>query len=255
MLPLKAAAMMKWYEQKNDAYNVEEIDGYVYCLFSFPFLQDNGGMMRTAADFAFGRIEQIFLLVYDKQTIIADCSGIHGSMHDFLFWEPAVEYTCTESDWMYLEHYTLCTSMFPKIPYPAPFDQTVKKKIKGEAFLYRNAYVTTSYRKHGIFTTMLQMVRDHVLRYASERADLYSVIALDPDIACYGPDAVDEPYIYSYEKDEPLRKRNREIMKHVGYTPVKLEELEPEKKGDGAKLWFALRHEHDWIVETNDAYS
>jgi hypothetical protein len=66
---------------------------------------------------------------------------------------------------------------------------------------------------------------------------------------------VEEPYIYSYEKDEPLRLRNCIIMRHVGFVPVKLEELEPQERGDGAKLWFAMRHEHDLIVETTGQFS
>lgn len=254
MLPLTPVSMLKWYAEHEDQYNVEEVNGCVSCLFSFPLLMENGGIIRSIKDLEHGRLEQIILLVYDHDMIIADCSAIHASMHDFLFWEPAVEYICTESDWMYLEHYTLCTSAFPKIPYPAPFDEN-KKRVKGEALIYANAYVTTSYRRKGIFSNMLQTVRDHALRRCSDHVDLYSVITLDPDIACYGPDAVDEPYIYSYEKDEPLRQRNRTIMKHAGFVPVKLEELEPEEIGDGAKLWFALRHEKDVIMEPQEHYS
>jgi len=67
---------------------------------------------------------------------------------------------------------------------------------------------------------------------------------------------VDEPYIYSYEKDEPLRQRNRTIMKHAGFVPVKLEELEPEEIGDGAKLWFALAPmKRIVIMEPQEHYS
>jgi hypothetical protein len=254
MLPLSVSLMMKWYENHPEQYNIEEIGSYLYCLFSFPLLMENGGIIRSQKELDHGRMEQMILLVYEDDVIIADTAAIHLSMHDCLFWEPAVEYICTESDWMYLAHYTLCSYSFPKIPYPAPFD-TNKELIKGEALLYSNAYVTTKWRRQGIFANMLQSMRDHALRNVTEHTELYSVIALDPDIACYGTDAVEEPYIYSFEKDEPLRMRNCTIMSHVGFVPVKLEELEPEEHGDGAKLWFALRHEHDLIVETNGKLS
>lgn len=246
--------MMKWYSVHEDAYCMEEINKYLYCLFSFPLLKEDGNMIRNAEDMEQGRLERLILFVYDKDTIIADCSAIHAAMQDVVFFEPAVELICTESDWMYLEHYTLCTSAFPEIPYPAPFDEEQETQ-KGEALIYSNAYVTTSYRRNGIFANMLQIVRDHALRYSEKHVELYSVIALDPDVACYGPDAVEEPYIYSYEKDEPLRQRNCTIMRHVGFVPVKLEELEPKERGDGAKLWFALRHEKDLIVETAEKFS
>lgn len=251
---MSAATMMKWYNVHEEAYNIEEINGLMFCLFSFPILMEDGGIVRSISELDHSRLEQILLLVFDGNTIIADCAAVHASMNDIVFWEPAVEYVCTESDWMYLEHYTLCTSAFPKIPYPAPFDEE-GAPLKGEALLYNNAYVTTSYRQKGIFANMIQMARDHALRFEEKHTELYSVIALDPDIACYGPDAVDEPYIYSYDKDEPLRQRNCVIMRHVGFVPVKLEELEPQERGDGTKLWFALRHEKDLIVEMNEKFS
>lgn len=248
MLPLSSVTMMKWYTDHPEHYSIEEVNSYIYCLLSFPLLTEEGGIIRSQKDLNQGRMEQIILLVYESDIVIADCAAIHATMHDCLFWEPAVEYVSTESDWMYLEHYTLCTSAFPKIPYPAPFDVN-QDRVKGEALIYSNAYVTTSYRRQGIFANMLQTVRDAALRNIVDHTELYSVIALDPDIACYGPDSCDEPYIYSYEKDEPLRQRNCVIMQHVGFNPVKLEELEPAEHGDGAKLWFALRHEHDLIIE------
>lgn len=249
MLPLSRVTMLKWYGEHPEHYNIEEVNSYIYCLFSFPLLTAEGGIIRSMKDLNQGRMEQIILLVYEGNIVIADCAAIHTTMHDCLFWEPAVEYVSSESDWVYLEHYTLCTSAFPKIPYPAPFDVN-QNRVKGEALIYCNAYVSNSYRRQGIFANMLQTIRDAALRnVVDDHAELYSVIALDPDIACYGPDSCDEPYIYSYEKDEPLRQRNCVIMRHVGFNPIKLEEWEPEEHGDGAKLWFALRHEHDLIIE------
>lgn len=254
MLPLSENEMMKWYAEHPEAYNIEENSGMIYCLFSFPIIKEDGGYIEQGSDLDEGRLERIILLVYEEDLIIADCAGIHSSMQDIVFWQPAVEAVCMESDWMYLEHYTLCSSAFPSIPYPVK-QNTKRQSLPGDALIYSNAYVTTSYRRHGIFRVMLEMMRDHALRHACSPADLYSVIALDPDVACYGPDAVEEQYIYSYEKDEPLRQRNCTIMQHVGFTPVKLEEFEPQEPTDGAKLWFALRHEHDLIIESEEQYS
>ena len=75
-------------------------------------------------------------------------------------------------------------------------------------------------------------------------------LSLDPDIACYGPDAKDGPYYYNYEKDEPDRIRNRIIAEHTGFFPVRLELTEQPEEDDGTKIWFAVRHERDIILET-----
>jgi len=38
-------------------------------------------------------------------------------------------------------------------------------------------------------------------------------------------------------------------------SPLSWKKLEPEEIGDGAKLWFALRHEKDVIMEPQEHYS
>ena len=72
--------------------------------------------------------------------------------------------------------------------------------------------------------------------------DLYTAIALDPDIAQYGPDTKPEPYYYSFEVDEPRRLVNASIMEKLNFTPIR---LEADEIGDGTKLWFALQHEKE----------
>lgn len=254
MLPVTVDALMKWYGRNEDAYSVEEIGSYVYCLFSFPVTTLRDQLVEKASDLNSGALQRIIVLVYEGSTIIADCSALHDSLQPVLFSQADIDYICTESDWMFLEHYALSVTSFPDLSYPPRMREDMKK-IQAEAVIFANAYVTASYRRQGIFANMIQMVKDFVLQDQNADTELYSVIALDPDIACYGPDAVDEPYIYSYEKDEPLRERNRIIMKKIGYTPVKLEELASDNIGDGAKLWFAVCHEKDWIREPKEKQS
>ena len=102
--------------------------------------------------------------------------------------------------------------------------------------------MTTAYRRQFIFRNMVQMIKDHALRYSYENTDLYTAIALDPDIAQYGPDTKPEPYYYSFEVDEPRRLVNASIMEKLNFTPIR---LESDEIGDGTKLWFALQHEKE----------
>lgn len=241
-LPGNASEMMQYLETHEEQTEAEE-DGnsLVYCLFSFPVLDQSGNRYENPASFDRWILERCILLVYDRDQIIADCSAFHGSMHDILHHDAVIRFLREESEWMDLEHYTLCGSFFS--------DQELSDD--GEALLYANAYVTVSDRRQGIFTRMLQMMRDHALRNENGRTALYSVLSLDPDIACYGPDSSDKPYVYSMAQDEPKRMVNAEIMKKLGYMPVRLEETDPVPDDDGTKLCFAIRKEEDRIIETN----
>lgn len=244
-LPEKPERMMEWYQNHSGDTDLEE-DGHhlVYCLFSFPVLDHNGNEYPDFFTSGHGILERIILLVYDHDQIIADCSAFHGSAENVCHNKNILHYLQSESDWMDLEHYTLCGT----------FLVGHEINIPGEALLYSNAYVTTSYRQKGIFTRMLEMMRDHSLRYAYGNTVLYSILSLDPDVACYGPDTPDHPYVYSMEQDEPKRFRNAEIMKKLGYLPVHLEESEPVENDDGTKLWFALRKEEDQIIDTDNPF-
>lgn len=232
-LPANADAMMDYYIHNEEHTDYETDDNALfYCLFSYPVVQKENNSL----------LERIILLVYDRDQIIADCSALHGSMENVLNNTEVIHYLCNESDWMDLEHYTLCNAFFPD-----PLTS-----VTGDALLFANAYVTIAYRQKGIFTRMLQMVRDHALKDAHGDALLYSVLSLDPDIACYGPDASEEPYVYSMKQDEPKRLRNSQVMKKLGWLPVKLEETSPSEDDDGTKLWFAIRKEKDRIIDASD---
>ena len=246
-LPYSCDELMAYYSASEnrlgeDPWSVEEADGLVYCMYRVPEKLPGDTMPGDDA-----RLARIIVLVYDGDEIIADLSALHMSMENCLYDADVYEAVSTESDWMYLEHYTLCGLMFPEVPYPGMDAQ--REPVYGEALLFAGSYVTKAYRRRGIFTRMYAMAHDQVLRSERGTTALYMVFTLDPDIASFGPDAVKEPYVYSFEKDEPDRMRNREILAKFGFHSVRLEETEVNENSDGTKLWFAAAKERIMIVE------
>ncbi len=235
-LPLSPNEMMNYYADNPLSFSVAEIIKNLHaCVFSYPI-----GSLP---------MEQIILLVFDEMDrVIADTNAYHIKVEDFLTSMEIYDYLSEESDWMYLEHYIISEMMFPELPYPFCETKTELSGYEGEVLLYGNAYVSIDFRRKGIFKEMLEMVRDHALRICTGQITIYSAISMDPDVPCYGPDTTDEPYIYTFEKDEPKRKTNAEIAKHVGFTPIKLEELDPDNIS-GTKLWFSIKEEIDTIIE------
>ena len=109
--------------------------------------------------------------------------------------------------------------------------------------------IFTESRLQEIAQEVFDTMKEYALRKNTGMAKLYTVLSMDPDIACYGPDAKDEPYYYSFEKDEPVRLQNAAIAEHVGFTPLRLEPDDPEQETDGTKLWFCVRNEICEIIE------
>ncbi len=218
--------------RKNQNYVVEEdIHGYVYCLLALPY--------ESCGTFA----QQLILFVYNHDTIVADLAGIHTDMSHFISDTNFYETICKENDWTYLCHAVLCQYMFAELEYPC----TTPVEIDGQGVIITNTYVTKSYRGKHIFSTYMEMIKEFVLRHTHTDSVYYCVISLDPDVACYGPDTVKEPYVYSMEKDEPVRLINASILKHLGFSPIR---LEPEDHNtDGSKLWFAVKEEQTHIIE------
>ena len=241
-LPDNTDTLLSWYNIHPDYYAVTTIGKNVYCLFALPVMSSNEKEIKHVCDIN-NILERITILVYEGDTIIADISGLHASMDTLLTNEKVFNFCADESDWTYLEHYCLCGNYFPEITYP-PNKESSSLLISGEALLITNAYVTTTYRRQSIFRNMVQMIKDHALRYSYENTDLYTAIALDPDIAQYGPDTKPEPYYYSFEVDEPRRLVNETIMEKLNFTSIR---LETDEIGDGTKLWFALQHEKELI--------
>lgn len=240
-IDLSLGMLEKWLPQKKDelkeyyANHPEDRDGMwkdglYYCLFCWKE----------------GEAERIILLVYDKETVIADLSAVHCAVRLLMNGKAFYDAMADESDWMYLEHYILSSLLYPDRKYPG-YDEPVES-CEGEALLFSNAYVTRSYRKRCIFKTMESMTRSFALRKTTGLSRLACIFALDPDVACYGPDTVSEPYIYNYEKDEPIRQLNAMIAEHIGYQPLQLEETEHYEEDDGTKLWFAVHLEKSMML-------
>ncbi len=217
---------------------LEEINGLHYLLFCYPLVTTQNIEL----------LEQGILLVYENDTVVADLAFMHGSTNAIMKSQDVYDEITTDSDWSFLQYYTLCNMMFPEAPYPY-YQNNTNDDFPGETCFFTNAYVTKTYRKQGIFTNMLQITKEQVLRNETGLTTYYSVFSLDPDVACYGPDTQKEPYIYSM-KDEADRMRNKHILEQFGYVAVKLEETNPKEDDDGTKLWFAVCKETENIIET-----
>ena len=235
ILPAAPEDFLSAYAADPSRWNVETISGLVFCLFSFPVLPE---------------ADRVILLVYDKENrIIADAGAYHMSVKTLLESRAVYDYLSEESDWMYLSHYVLCSCLFPAYPYPF-CEQDAPAEEEGEVLVYTNAYVSAAFRRQGIFRNMLETMSEHALRGRVGIQTVCSVLSMDPDIACYGPDTRDEPYYYSFEKDEPVRLQNAEIARRIGFVPLRLEPDHPEEETDGTKLWFCVRREVFETVET-----
>ena len=234
VLPYSKETLMKRYEADETGWSLEQIGDLVFCLFDYPVTHN---------------MDQVILLVYDrKNRIIADCGAYHTDARSFLEDSEIYDHLSEDSDWMYLEHYVLSGTMFPDLPYPF-CEEKKKTEEKGEVLLYTNVYVSREFRRRGIFRRMLENMKEHALQNTEEIQTVYTVMSMDPDIACYGPDARDEPYYYSFEQDEPIRLQNAEIARRTGLTPLRLEPDDPEQETDGTKLWFCVSREVCEIME------
>lgn len=194
------------YEKDRTLYRIERKDVYVSVIFT----------VREKM------LKRLIQLVYEGDTVISDCSAYLITDRE-LDDQQVCDYLEEESDWLYWESEIL----------KARADRNEPAKM----LVYTNAYTTKAYRRQGLFSWMLKGMELFAVQSDSS-ASLYSVISLDPDVACYGPDKPDGPYIYSM-KDEPVRLLNADIIRKAGFEPLKLETDEPVE--DGSILWFAVR--------------
>ena len=222
-LPFDRKKYLDQCHVNKDLYRVEiGENGHVYCLFSYHDPVE---------------IEWLILLVYEGENIIADCSCACISGAACRESETVYASLAEESDWLYLERQLVDEEMT---------DDDLRFH---EVLLYSSIYVTKRYRRRGIFQRMMEMSRDFVIDRAENEVFLYSVMSLDPDIACYGEDTPKEPYIYNFEKDEPDRIRNRIIAAKAGYVPLCIESMKEAEGFDGTKCWFAIKKEHIVLLE------
>ena len=223
--------LLERYTKYPQEFTLEEVNEYVYYLFCYPVLDT---------------LEQGILLVYEKENIIADLAFVHSTMHDTLTDTKIYDYMSEDSDWSYLQHYIICNYFYPSLPYPYTKKDILVKNT--EVIYFTNIYVTKRYRQQHIFSRMLDISKEQVLRYMTGDIHTISIISLDPDIACYGEDTPNEPYIYSM-KDEKDRMRNKAILEKKGYMALKLEETQVQENSDGTKLWFAINKENVHIEQ------
>lgn len=206
-------------------YSIEEdINGYVYCTFVRPILNEDGEKFDLEHDERWC-LEQILTFVYDEDMIIADISALHFN-DEVLHNDQKARYFSDDNDWIFLEYLLL---------------KDIVVKGKCEIVMFANAYVTEAYRHQGIFKMMVLDIEEFALRYINKTTEMAEVISLDPDIATYGPDSSDEPYYYTYEKDEKTRMFNALVVNNLGFKPTKFMAVDPKDSPDGTKIWFAWR--------------
>lgn len=226
--------MLSWLKMHRNNWCMEEDGyGYQYCLISYPL---------TAFSQSSSDPEKIVLLVFDGETVIADIAAIHAKTEAMMNDETVNDAIMDIDTWVQSSLYVMKTAF----QHHKAFQR--KDSI---GCIICNAYVTNSYRRKGIFTAMMQMVRDHCVRFSHNTVTLFQTISLDPDVACYGPDASDEPYYYSMEQDEPKRILNAQIIQHLDFAAVQLEHGEEDTLSDGTFIWYAIKAEHITIVERN----
>lgn len=226
--------MLSWLKLHSGNWCMEEDgSGYQYCLISYPL-----------ASFAqpFLQPEKIVLLVFDGDTVVADIAAICARTDDLLHDDEISDAIMDIDTWVQSCLYVMKTAFAHHISF---------QKTNSIGCIICNAYVTSEYRRKGIFTAMMQMVRDHCVRFSHNTITLFQTICLDPDVACYGPDASDEPYYYSMEQDEPKRILNAEIIQHLDFAAVQLEHGEEDTLSDGTFIWYGIKAEHITIVESN----
>lgn len=230
--------LLQRYELYPEEFVLEEIGGLHYFLFCYPLVTEHNREL----------LEQGILLVYKSDTVVADLAFMHGEANSVFKNEEVFDYISNDSDWSYLQHYTLFSLMFSNLPYPYCYGDK-KEELEGEVTFFTNAYVSKKYRRKNIFTNMLEISKEQVLRYVQNECTYYSVFSLDPDVACYGEDTQKEAYVYSM-KDEKTRMLNKQILEEKGYQCIRLEEEVEDPNSDGTKLWFAVSKEKEFIIET-----
>lgn len=235
--PFSAETMLEKFLKKDPRFrfSVSVRESLIYVLFSLPWLDAEG---KRIADPEYQEDSFVSLLVglaFDREKeIIADLALYHlpaDMMHNQKIRDAFEE----ESDWLYWESYIIDEICL----------QDHELQDDEEVLIYTNAYTGKDERRRGIFTNLMELSEAFHEKNRS-RITLYSVISLDPDVACYGKDKVSEPYVYSM-KDEPTRLLNAEIIRTLGFEPLRLET--DEEVEDGSLLWFAWKKKTSILLD------
>lgn len=210
-------------------------------------------LVSPAGDlYASTRAARAFVLVFEGEQIIADFSAFTADARIYMEDTGFFELCQKESAWMALEYRTAWDLWYHDFPYPwclEKEEQMTSAVYDPDAILVfvRSTYVSKAWRRQGIFRQMLDAHRDFILRYRQENTDIQMLMSLDPDVPTLGPDARREPYIYDYQRDEPLRQRNTIIARKLGFGILEYA-CRPEEIGDGTLRRFAARMEHVILV-------
>lgn len=210
-LPAPLEEIYVWNQEHG--YDLERVVDCTYITFGIPLYRDT---------------ERLIVFVYADGQLVADFSGFHGPAGLVLSDSAFVEICRQESDWMDLEQL-----VFMNFAYNA--------SAQDEVVLVGSSYVSAAWRRKGIFREMERCAQRFALREHSRSCRYYCVFSLDPDVPCYGPDALDEPYVYSMERDEPLRNRNMMVLERLGYQEYDVDF--GNVGADGAKHRFAWKAE------------
>ena len=177
-LPYTAEEMLARYREKDPSFrfSLTVVDERIYVLFSLPWLDENGQLIKDASP-ACAPVSLLVGLVFNHdREVIADLALYHlaaADMHNEKIRAAFEE----ESDWLYWQAY-IVDELFL-------LDHEPEKNE--EVLVYTNAYTGRDERQNGIFRNLMNLSESFFAREKSE-ITLYSVISLDPDIACYGKD-------------------------------------------------------------------
>ncbi len=235
--PFSAETMLEKFRKKDPRFrfSVSVRESLIYVLFSLPWLNAEGKQITDPEDTENNFVSLLVGLAFDgKKEVIADLALYHlpaAMMHNQKIRDAFEE----ESDWLYWESYIIDEICL----------QDHELQEDEEVLIYTNAYTGKDERQRGIFTRLMELSEAFFEKNRS-RITLYSVISLDPDVACYGKDKVNGPYIYSM-KDEPTRLLNAEIIRKLGFEPLKLET--DEEVEDGSLLWFAWKKKTSILLD------
>lgn len=218
-----ATELADWYEKDGkSAYRIERISADErILLFALPVRNGQGEQIDP-------EFQMVVLLNCFRDEIISDCFGYRITAEKYH--RPEIYEELKErSEWL-KDAYELADTLYFEEGHDPGF-----------VFLYGSAYVSEAYRGQSRFTRMLAYLQDFLLAKEAHGTTVYEVLSLDPDVACYGPDASAVPYVYRYEVDEPRRRYNREIAEHLGFETVRLDPVDGCESSDGSRRWYAFR--------------
>ena len=209
------------------SFRTETAGSYTFCTLSFPWLSEDGQRIDAETLEGGHAVHLNIVFAYDdSMKLCADLSAYTFPCRE-LYNADVQDHFEQESDWLFWE-----TEILRSL-----YGEEIQQNHSSIICIYGSAYTTKAVRRRGLFRSCSKQLEQFLSdKYGS--ITIYTAMSLDPDVACYGEDKTDRPYIYSM-RDEPARLLNAEIVRRLGFTPLRLETSEPVE--DGSLLWFACR--------------